>query len=116
MTDTNGSEEWADVIGNDLPAGAGSGRRRRRWPWVVLGSLVVAVVGLYVAAYALMGDQVPHGTRVAGVDIGGLSPDQARATLDEQVATRAARPVTFQYAGRAFAVDPSAAGLSFDAA
>src|SRR6476469_9075454 len=98
MTGTNGSEEWADVIGSDVPAPRRAGRRR--WPWFVLGGLLVVVVGLYVAAYALIGDRVPHGTQVASVDIGGLSPDQARATLDRELATRAARPVTFEYAGR----------------
>ena len=57
----------------------------------------------------------PSGTSVAGVDIGGLDPDEAQSTLEQDLADRAARPVTLKYDDQEFAVEPDAAGLSFDA-
>ncbi len=112
MTGTKEPHGRTDTVGAETSPSA---RRRRRWPWVTLGGLVVVLAGLYVAAYALIGDRVPSGTRVAGVDIGGLDPDEARSKLTKQLAGRAARPVTFQYGGEAYNVDPATAGLSFDA-
>ncbi len=112
MTGTNRSDEWTDTIGAEPARPRGD---RRRWWWIGLGVLAAVLAGLYVTAYAMVGDRVPHGTKVAGIDIGGLAPDDARAKLADRLVGRAARPVTFEYAGRAFNVDPATAGLSFDA-
>lgn len=88
--------------------------RRRRWPWLALGGVAATVAALSVVSYAYAGDRVPHGTSVAGVDIGGLDAEQARAKLSARLAIAAARPVTFTYDARAFDVDPSTGGLSLD--
>jgi vancomycin resistance protein YoaR len=113
MSGSEGTSWWpgSTAPGDGEPAPS----RRRRWPWVALGVLVLALAGGYLAAYALIGDRVPHGTSVAGVDIGGLDPDEAQSTLEQDLADRAARPVTLEYDGREFEVEPDAAGLSFDA-
>jgi vancomycin resistance protein YoaR len=118
MSDSEGTPGWSSQPAPEGAApqtGPATPPRRRRWPWITLGVLVLVLAGGYVAAYALIGDRVPHGTTVAGVDIGGMEPDQAQATLERELADRAARPVTFEYDGQTYPIDPEAAGLSFDA-
>ncbi len=115
MADSTPPDDWRDrretvQLGAVTPAGP----RRRRWPWFALGGMAAVVAALSVGAYAFAGDRVPHGTRVAGVDIGGLDTEQARAKLSVRLAPAAAQPVTFTYDGRAFNVDPSTAGLALD--
>ena len=113
MSGSEGTSWWP---GSTAPGGGEPApTRRRRWPWVALGVLVLVLAGGYLAAYALIGDRVPHGTSVAGVDIGGLDPDEAQSTLEQELADRADRPVTLEYDGQEFEVEPDAAGLSFDA-
>ncbi|MDN4172414.1 VanW family protein [Nocardioides sp. SOB77] len=80
---------------------------------VLLGLVVLVGVG-WVVAYALAGDKVPRGTTVAGVPIGGRTPDAAVRTLREGLADRADRPVTLTAEGGSFELDPAAAGLAVD--
>ncbi|MDB1089064.1 VanW family protein [Streptomyces sp. ACA25] len=63
------------------------------------------------------GSAIAEGTSVRGVDIGGLTPEAAQATLDEQLAE--ARSATFtvrigEDAEETYEVDPIAAGLGVD--
>ena len=52
--------------------------RPRRGRGVLAGAFVLVVIaGLYVAAAMYFGDRVPSDTRVGGVAIGGLTPDEA---------------------------------------
>ncbi len=115
MADSTPPDDWRDAR-EIVQLGATPSPRsgRRRWPWFALGGLAVAVAALSVGSYAFAGDRVPHGTHVAGVDIGGLDTEQARAKLSARLAAAAARPVTFTYAGHTLDVDPSTAGLSLD--
>ncbi|WP_203952075.1 VanW family protein [Planotetraspora mira] len=68
----------------------------RRWLRRTLLGLGVAAaagtVGYCAAAGALAGEVLP-GTRVAGVDIGGLSPASAEAALRQGIAKSAERPL-----------------------
>ena len=68
-----------------------------------------------VSATASAADEVPQGVRVAGVDIGGLTPAQAEARLAEGLRERAAAPVTVTADGEELVLDPAAAGLRLDA-
>jgi vancomycin resistance protein YoaR len=72
--------------------------------------------GLYAAGYALTSDRVPRQVSVAGVDIGGLRPGQARARLRGQLAPRAYRFVVARQGDRIFRVDPLRSGLRLDVA
>ncbi len=115
MADSTPPDDWrAPRETVQLGAVTPAGSWRRRWPWFAVGGLAAVVAALSVGGYALAGDRVPHGTRVAGVDIGGLDTGQARAKLSVRLASAAAQPVTFTYDGRAFNVDPSTAGLALD--
>ncbi|GAA1581006.1 VanW family protein [Actinomadura kijaniata] len=83
--------------------------------------LAVAAAGLlglsallYLAAFLYAGTQVPRGTTVSGVDIGGMSPKSAAAKLDRDLGERSRRPMTLRAGSRSATLDPRQAGLSLD--
>lgn len=57
-------------------------------------------------------DKVPNGTTVAGVDIGGMSRDEAIAKLDAALAKKSTDPVALRVAKDAVRVEPAALGLA----
>ena len=76
---------------------------------------VVLLLGvLYAVGYALTGDRVARGVTVAGVDIGGMSPDDAEDELRSELAPRMDEPVRLQHRAKTLRVVPSKAGLSVD--
>jgi vancomycin resistance protein YoaR len=81
----------------------------------VLGGLAVLAVGAYATPVLILAGQVPPDTRVAGVDIGGLSPAAARSLLEQRLGPAATRPVTARVAGEDVKLPPRELGLSFDA-
>ncbi|GAB7050126.1 VanW family protein [Catenuloplanes indicus JCM 9534] len=90
---------------------------RRRWPVVMAGVLVVAVLaGGAGVAWAGRGD-IPRGTRVLGVELGGLTSAEAgdRLRTDLGGARRLTEPFTVSLAGAEIVkVDPVAIGLAVD--
>ncbi len=81
---------------------------------VLLTVLALALIfgGLYTAAYAFAGEKVPEGVTVAGIEIGGLTHDDAVAKLEAGFAERArleanvdGEPVTLNAAGIGLSVD-----------
>src|SRR3954468_7801181 len=81
---------------------------------VVLLGLLVLAGGAYAAAYYLAGDNVPRGTTVAGVEIGGQDRDAAEAALRASLAERAEQPLSVRVDGADHTVTPAEAGLSVD--
>lgn len=100
--------------------GTAAGTRRlprslRRRVLVVSASVLgVALLAYGVPAIALAGE-VPPGTRVDGVDIGGMSPDAAQAKLEREIGKRAESPITLRAAGKTVRLPPAELGLTFDA-
>ncbi|MEU5159937.1 VanW family protein [Streptomyces sp. NPDC020875] len=80
------------------------------------GAVVLGTGALYVTGLLVTGDEVPGGTSVRGVAIGGLSESEARAKLDKDLAALAAAPVAVTIGDKKDTVSPAAAGLSFDTA
>lgn len=64
-------------------------------------------LGLYASAY---GGRIYQGVRVAGVDLSGLSPADARATLERTFNTYAGTPLTLSAGDQTFQITPSQAG------
>ncbi|WP_344940055.1 VanW family protein [Actinomadura miaoliensis] len=95
-------------------AHAGQARRLRRrlLPVAAAGLALVLVAG--VVRTVTVAGKVPGGTRVAGVDIGGLSPADAEAKLARELADDAERPIVVTAAGHRFTIAPAEAGLSLD--
>ncbi|WP_418277619.1 VanW family protein [Isoptericola jiangsuensis] len=79
------------------------------------GLAVVVLGGLYMGAQWFVSDDVAKGTTVAGVDIGGLSADEAVSALESELGPRAVEPITVQAGDATSTLDPAEAGLTFDA-
>ena len=90
---------------------------KRRWPkrLLIVAAVVVVLGAVYVGASYALADRVPRGATVAGVDIGGLSSDEAVARLDEELADATTQPIEVVANDVQATVDPTAAGLTFDA-
>ncbi|WP_176709880.1 hypothetical protein [Streptomyces sp. Wb2n-11] len=80
--------------------------------------LAVGVVGLAGVAYGaglLMNhSDVPKGTTVLGVDIGGGTKEEAVGKLDTALGKRAAMPLVLTVDGKQAKLKPSKAGLALD--
>jgi hypothetical protein len=77
----------------------------------MLASLLIAAAGL--AAYAYRGD-VPRGTRVLGVDLGGKSRSDAERKMHTAFDPRAAEPVDVSLNGERHSITPSAIAMTLD--
>ncbi|MBA0051410.1 hypothetical protein E0L36_11065 [Streptomyces sp. AJS327] len=96
------------------PASAGGGRKGRS-KLVLAGAGVVALLGVaYGAGLLLDHADVPNGTTVLGVDIGGKSKHEAVNTLDKALGKRATAPLTLKVGDRVTKLKPSVAGLTLD--
>ncbi|WP_327088508.1 VanW family protein [Nonomuraea sp. NBC_01738] len=89
-----------------------------RFPrWVTaLAALVAVLVLAYAVPAVVLAGEVPRGTVVAGVELGGLSPADARSRLERAIGRRPALPFTLVLAGRKVRVTPAELGLSYDLA
>ena len=94
------------------------GKRQRAGGWLVLLVLVLLALlagGGYAVAHQIAGDKVPLGTKVAGIDIGGMTRAEAVAELRTELGARAAEPVHVKVAGgRSADVRPDEIGLTVD--
>ena len=89
--------------------------RLRPWTWVALGGAVVLVVGAVVGlVFAGSADTLARGTRIAGVDVGGMQPDAAQRLLAGRAARLAAVPVTFVVGSKRVEITPRELGVSVD--
>ncbi|MER5963634.1 VanW family protein [Streptomyces sp. NPDC002057] len=93
------------------------GRRPRlRTAAIATGVVAVAAGGLYVAGLLATGDDISAGTRVGGVDIGGMSRAEARARLAAEAPASWSAPIPVKVGDHATTVEPASAGLSVDLA
>src|SRR5262249_52049626 len=83
--------------------------------WTVLG-LAVLLAAAVITGLALAGSsgRLAGGVRVAGVDVSGLSPGEARLELRERARQLANVPVVFRSESHAWAVRPSRLGIAAD--
>ncbi len=100
------------TLPDDAPAQPAN--KRRLWAGLALGAGAILLVGGYAATVAAVSGEVPAGTSVRGVDIGGMSTEQAAATLELELGAEATAPIPVT-AGEAEAeVEPQESGLSVD--
>ncbi|MFJ7265275.1 VanW family protein [Streptomyces sp. NPDC099050] len=78
------------------------------------GAAVLGFGGLYAAGLLLAGDDVAAGTKVRGVDIGGMSRAEARQTLNRALGPSASAPLELRIGERTERAQPAALGLSLD--
>ncbi|MGV9522123.1 hypothetical protein ACWDRS_18245 [Streptomyces griseus] len=93
------------------PAPAKKGRSKL----VLLGVAAVVLLGIaYGAGLLLNHAEVPKGTTVLGVDIGGGTKEEAVAKLDAALGERAKKPLQLSVDGKEEQLDPAKAGLTLD--
>lgn len=84
---------------------------------IIIGLLVglVVIAGIaYLADILTTRDRVPRGTTVGGVSISGMSPEEARSTLERELADASVAPVTVTAGPARTVFDPVASGLAID--
>ncbi|GAA3743035.1 hypothetical protein [Streptomyces tremellae] len=93
------------------PAAKKKGRSK-----LVLAVVAVLVVagGLYGAGLVMNHADVPKGTTVLGVPIGGSTKDQALDTLEKQLGERAEMPLKLTVGDKSESLSPQNAGLTLD--
>ena len=95
-------------------------RTRRRAPGRPPGALIAALIAVLVGAGALLAwqgsysDRIYPGINVDGVDIGGMTPDAARAALEQGLAHYAQGTATVSAGGRTIQISYAAAGRHAD--
>ncbi len=95
------------------PAGDGAGARRKA---MIIAAGVAAlglVAGVGTYAYAAVGD-IPRGTRVLGVDLGGKSTAEATTALQEQLRARTSAPARVTLNGKSLELPAKDVGLVLD--
>ncbi|WP_260604978.1 hypothetical protein, partial [Streptomyces sp. WAC 01420] len=101
------------------PAPAGSAKapkKKGRNKLVLLGGGVLFLVGVAYGAGLLMNrSDVPKGTTVLGVDIGGGTRDDAVKKLNAALGDRLNKPLQLSVDGKTVELQPDNAGLQFDA-
>lgn len=88
-------------------------RRRRLLPGLIVLVLLLGTLA-YVVPAVMMSGAVLRGTRVAGVEIGGLTVTQAADKLRTELGAKLSKPVTVDIGGKRDTIQPDEAGLELD--
>ncbi|WP_458688634.1 VanW family protein [Nocardia tengchongensis] len=81
---------------------------------IAAGVLVAAAGVGYLVDLSLTSGQLPRGTQVAGIDVGGQDRAAARARLEPVLDRRVARPLTVRTGDTTASVTPRTAGIGVD--
>ncbi|MEU6093682.1 hypothetical protein [Streptomyces sp. NPDC047079] len=81
---------------------------------LLVGGLVVIAGVAYGAGLLMNHSDVPKGTTVLGVDIGGGTRDEATQKLDSALGSRTDKPLQLSVDGRTVALKPDQSGLQLD--
>ncbi|WP_275561044.1 hypothetical protein [Streptomyces sp. 5-6(2022)] len=94
---------------------AGKPKKKGRSKVVMAGGLLFVIAGgAYAAGLVMNHADVPNGTTVLGVDIGGTSKEVAVDKLDSALGKRTTAPLTVSVDGQEKEIKPSVAGLALD--
>jgi vancomycin resistance protein YoaR len=89
--------------------------RSRLWSRIAVLAIVGAVVAVAVPLlFAGSAGRLADGTRIAGLDVGGLSPTEARSLLEARSARLAQSPVSFVSGSHRFRITPHELGVQVD--
>ncbi|MGB5952957.1 MAG: VanW family protein [Ornithinimicrobium sp.] len=105
------------MANDQQPAQPVAGERTRgEWRGIIIRLTVALLVlgGAYVGLAYYLGDRVPAGTTVEGVDIGTLSENGARSVLEDKLSDMTTEPVTVQVGDEQTRIDPADSGLNVD--
>lgn len=97
------------------PASAPVPKKKGRSKLVLVGASLFGVIGVaYGAGLLLNQADVPKGTTVLGVDIGGVTKEEAVQKLDAGLGQRASTPLQLTVGGKEQSLAPDKAGLALD--
>ncbi|KUL51696.1 MULTISPECIES: hypothetical protein [unclassified Streptomyces] len=96
------------------PAPAAKKKKGRNKLVLLAVAAVVVACGAYGAGLLMNHADVPKGTTVLGVDIGGGTRDEAVNKLDDAIGERVAKPLKLSVAGEEVTLKPDQAGLTLD--
>ncbi|GHC48372.1 hypothetical protein [Streptomyces flavofungini] len=100
----------------NVPAAAAPKKKKKgRSKLVLLGGVVVVLgCGAYGAGLLMNHADVPKGTTVLGVDVGGGTRDEAVKKLDAALGERVNKPLKLTVGGDTVTLKPDQAGLTLD--
>jgi len=101
------------------PPGTGPGRQpgRQRPKWLVpaiAGAAATALLLTVTGGAVVFAGEVPRGTTVLGVDIGGRTQAEAATALKDGLGKRVAQPVSVRINDADATIDPKQVGLAID--
>jgi len=85
--------------------------------FIIIASLLAAVflgIGALTIYDSTQKDKIAEGVTVGGVEVGGMSRDQARDAILTEMRARARQPITVRDGTAHFALTPRAMGAQFD--
>ncbi|SES28580.1 VanW family protein [Actinokineospora terrae] len=85
-----------------------------RKPAIIAGAVVGALAVLYGIDLAISSGDVPRGTTVAGVEVGGLSQVDAERELRNKIEPRLTQPVSLKIGSVEEKLDPTRSGLTLN--
>ncbi|MEV6215204.1 VanW family protein [Nocardia sp. NPDC051833] len=95
------------------PTGSGTPQLAKRIG-IAVGAVFAVGAAAYLADLALSNGEVPRGTVVAGVDIGGMDESEANALLHAELGPKAERPLPVRIGDVQASMVPATAGLQVD--
>ena len=120
VTETSGAAatltDFVRVEATSVGAGSAPGRSARliaRWVLVSL-ALVAVLVALIGLAFAGSSARIADGVGIAGVEVGGLTPKEARTLLKERFDRVARVPVVFTAGGERYPIKATTLGVEAD--
>ncbi len=87
--------------------------KKRRWPWILV-LLILLLGGAYVGAAFATQDSLPATLTVEGVDVSGMSAQEAAPRLEDAFAERAQREITVTVDEQEATFVPADSGYSYD--
>lgn len=96
------------------PSGRENNRKSLIMGGIVAGAVLAALLLLYIGDLAFSSGQVPRGTVVAGVEVGGMNKDDAEKLLKDELGPGLHEPVELVADDGKATIDPSKAGLEVD--
>jgi vancomycin resistance protein YoaR len=89
--------------------------RGRFWPRLFILAVAAAIITIGLGLiYAGSPDKLANGTRIAGIDVGGLTPSAARRLLERRAERVSHVPVVFTAGNQRFSLTPSQLGVEVD--
>jgi len=92
---------------------AGSGVKAR-YVLIAVGALVLILTAMAVSRFVTSGDHARPGSSVQGVDIGGMTREEAAAAVESGLADLVAKRIRVRLPNHIATIKPSEAGLTID--